>query len=413
MRPVLVEDITTERGDGVVSFTAPIHWDSGVREPVGIFFAIDENEAWRVSPNPDSFRIPAAVVARHHGERRLSGGGPICPVLHSGLSSSLEWLARWSGTDRPIPTIEAELGCVHPAPEGVGASAAFFSGGVDSTALILANHIAYPQDHPLRISLGIVVVGIQSTRWTSWTGLKDRLAAARDDLSWIVGGAGIQVVPVVTNVRDVNRGGTFWKYEFQGAALAGVGHMFAPTISNLNIASTWKIRNLDNWGSHPLLDTGYGSHTLRIWHELAAMGRLDKTRLIARHPLLFEGLNVCNKAEGGDRNCGRCEKCLRTMLAIETMGSLDRSPHFMQSQIDLRDLKQIRILDRGVEGDYMELVDPLERVGRQDLASVVRRKVRQGRLLRINALARVRAWGSRVLPRTTRERLFGVRKLPR
>ena len=319
---MLIENLRSEDGDGIATFLATVDWENRSRDPMSAYFAVDESDAWRVSLNPDAFRIPGTVVAMRDHERRIAGGGPMCPVLQDGLKSSLAWISRWSTSPTSTPDLDFPLGCAHPVPQDTGAAAGFVSGGVDSSALLVANHRAHGVDDPLRVSVGIVVIGIQSHRWMDRDEIGDQLAAARHDLSTLADATGIEIVPVATNIRMLNDNGTFWKYEFQGAVLAGVAHLFASTVSNISMASPWEIAYLDNWGSHPLLD--YGNHSLRIWHALGHMGRLERTRLIAGQPTLLKGLNVCNKAEAGDANCGRCgcgTGVLRELLAARIRGT--------------------------------------------------------------------------------------------
>ena len=410
---MLIDELSADESDGVANLVATVHWEDRSRDPMNAWYAVDKADAWRVSLNPDAFRIPGAVAGMRDHEQRIAGGGPMCAVLRDGLQNSLAWLSRWSTVPSPIPELEFPLGCAHPIAQEPGVAAGFVSGGVDSSALIAANHRAHGVGDPLRISVGIVVIGIQSHRWMDRSDVRAQLAAARNDLFYFADATGIEIVPVATNIRGLNDHGTFWKYEFQGAVLAGVGHLFAPTVSNISIASTWEIAYLDNWGSHPLLDHGYGSHSLRVWHELAQMGRLEKTRLIAGQPALVQGLNVCNKAEAGDINCGRCEKCVRTKLALETMPDLTALPEFVVSRTRPSDLKLVRIMDRGLEGEYKELVAPLRASGHANLANAVERAIRRGRLLRRPTVHRVRVLGSKILPRATRERFLGLEKMPR
>ena len=404
-----IENFRSSSRDGVASFTATVRWEDRQREPVDVFYAVEEEDAWRVSLNHDAFRIPAAVVAMRDRETRLTGGDPMCPALQNGLASSLAWLSRWSDFEVGRPTIDLPPGCVHPAPEA-GLAAEFISGGIDSSAVLAANHEAYGIGHPLRITVGLVVVGIQDHRWMDRIAISDQLATARDELSRMASEAGIDIdiVPVATNVTTLNKSGTFWMYEGDGAVLAGIGHLFSQSISNLSIASSDEIEDMEPWGSHPLLDPGYGNHSLRIWHELAHIGRLEKTRLVAANSGLLEGLNVCNSDKAGDQNCGRCEKCLRTMLGLEALGALTTTPVFPRTRVEPGDLRQLpkRLLHRVDEGAYLELIQPLNRAGRPDLAAAVERAVRKGRLLRRPGVHRVRVWGSRVFPREVRERVF-------
>ena len=407
-----VEDFRSSTRDGVATSMATVHWEDRQREPVDVFYSVDEEDAWRVSLNHDAFRIPAAVVAMHDRETRLTGGDPMCPVLQNGLASSLAWLTRWADFEEVRPTIDLPPGCVHPTPEA-GSAAAFVSGGIDSSAVLAANHDAYEIGHPLRITVGLVVVGLQVHRWMDRTAISDQLAAARDELSTVGSAAGIDIVPIATNLRTLNESTAFWWYEYQGAALAGIGHLFSQSISNLSIADSGEIRYINNWGSHPLLDPGYGNHSLRIWHELAHIGRLERTRLVATNAGLLEGLNVCNSPEAGDQNCGRCEKCLRTMLGLEALGALTTVPTFPRRRVEPRDLRRVRVPGHLYDHYYLELIQPLNEVGRPDLSAAVERAVRRERLLRRLSVLRLRRWGSRLLPRDLRERKFRRRSLPR
>jgi len=384
---MIVRDIRIVTESGVTKVLGTIQWESRNQNPTEIFFAVDEEDAWRINANADSFRIPSAVAALKGGENRVTGEGAMCPALHDGLSSSLAWLNRWFEYGGP-PAIDVSLGCTHAQPSGKGSAAVFVSGGVDSSAVLAANHTHYKPEHPLRISIGIVVAGIQPRRWIRPT-LNDQLAAARADVNRIGSGMDIDIVPVATNLRALDMGGSFWVREYQGAALAGIGHLFSSTLSNLNIASSGEIKYLDELGSHPLLDPNYGNHSLRIWHGLAQVSRLRKTALLASYPELLLSLNVCNKAEANDDNCGRCEKCLRTMLALEALG-VRGSSSFAGRSIRPRDLANIRILDRATHGDYAELVKPLNAIGRTDLAGIIKWRIRLGRVARKQPIRTVR-----------------------
>lgn len=377
---MLIEDLRVESSPGVRSFVAKTFWENRKKPAFDIRYAVEERDAWRASINPDAFRIPAAVVAMHDGEDRLSDFGSICPVLHQGLTSSLQWLARWSEKDLVPPTIDIPIGCSHPSGEGDG-SAMFLSGGVDSMALLASNQVEHPPGDPLRFSVGFVIVGIQKHRWTDSDSVRSRLRAARDDLDDVAKHTGIDIVPVATNLRALVGSSSFWKYEYQGAVLVGTGQLFASSIANLSIASTWKISHLDKWGSHPLVDLGYGTHSLRVWHELVHLGRLEKTDVIAKRPELLRALSVCNERAGGNGNCGECEKCLRTMLAFEAL-QIDMVDVFGKSRVEPEVLRPIRIGNRGLEGDYEELVRPLVAVGRADLAQMVQRQIDRSRMMR-------------------------------
>ncbi len=403
---MIIDRYRTAQGEGCHEFRATVHWEDQRREPVDVFMAVSSGDAERVSLNPDAFRVPAAVVALHDGERRISGGGPICPVLADGLANAFGWLSRWSRRSARPPIIDLPLGCDHPDSGVGGVSAAFVSGGVDSLALLTANHKSHPPGDPLRISLAIVVVGIQRHRWKSAGDQTGQLEAARQQMAAVAAETGIEVVPVATNLRELHPESSFWQYEYQGAVLAGIAHLFARSVSNVSVASTWQISHLDIWGSHPLLDNNYASHSLSVWHALAHLGRFEKVEFIATHPSLLDQLNVCNSSAGGDSNCGTCEKCLRTMLALEALRVRDTCSAFPPRELNPKDLKRVRITDRGLEGEYVELLAPLRSAGRPDLAKAIRRSLWIGRLRRLTPDS-VRRAGLRLMPPKVRRGLRG------
>ena len=74
--------------------------------------------------------------------------------------------------------------------------------------------------------------------------------------------------------------------------------------------------------SLPLLST----HSLRIYSEGEGMSRMTKLKSVVKYAPSYKYLNVCLKE--GD-NCGKCEKCVRTLLGLDALGSLDKySPVF-------------------------------------------------------------------------------------
>ena len=50
-------------------------------------------------------------------------------------------------------------------------------------------------------------------------------------------------------------------------------------------------------------------------------GRFDKTKLLCQYPPSYDNLHVCWDSEG---NCGHCGKCIRTLLALDILGELDK-----------------------------------------------------------------------------------------
>ena len=70
------------------------------------------------------------------------------------------------------------------------------------------------------------------------------------------------------------------------------------------------------WWSMPLL----GSDALEIIPAGSAMNRIEKTKFVADFTPSHDNLMVC---WAGHKNCGECDKCIRTLVALDFIGSLD------------------------------------------------------------------------------------------
>lgn len=400
-----VGDLRVEKSRGVTRFVATVRWDDREREPCEVYYAVLERHGDLAALNPDSFRIPASIVALHDGERRISGAEPMCPILHDGLENNFAWLGRWMKAPAVAPVLDFPVGCAHPRPGPSSENAAFLSGGLDSLALIVNNRRGDPPVQERRLSTAFAVAGIQKQRWNRLDDVAAELERVSEDLGPIGELADLRIVPIATNIRDLHPETEFWKYEFQGAAMAGIAHVFAGSMGNVSIASTWKISHLGMWGSHPLLDPNFGTDTLRIWHELAHLSRLEKLKIISQVPEFLDLLNVCNAATIDDTNCGHCEKCIRTMLELETMGLLEASGAFDSASLKPNDLRAVDTYaityHLWLEVEYRELIEPLRAVGRDDLADVLTRHIRRGSAIR----ARKRIAG---LPSRWRSRIPGI-----
>jgi hypothetical protein len=130
------------------------------------------------------------------------------------------------------------------------------------------------------------------------------------------------------------------------------------------------------WGSSPLLDPYYSSAHFRIQHHGSAMSRLDKTSLVADWHTGLQNIRVCQKDPSGHQNCGSCEKCIRTMAALVSLGKLDSCDAFPAKDLSADLLSSVKRWDM-ISSEYQlnwyrEMTNNLLTLGRQDLVSVIR-----------------------------------------
>lgn len=77
-------------------------------------------------------------------------------------------------------------------------------------------------------------------------------------------------------------------------------------------------------------------------------------------------MRVCLANVQDRLNCGRCEKCVRTMTGLVAVGALDRAGAFVENDVmpEMFDPFEINIRHR--EPCYRELLPLLKRQGRAD-----------------------------------------------
>jgi hypothetical protein len=162
-----------------------------------------------------------------------------------------------------------------------------------------------------------------------------------------------------------------------GAVFSAIAHAFARQFTVVSIASSDSISAVQPYGSHPLLDPNYSSSDLRIRHEGITLSRLDRTKLLADWDVAIKNLRVCNKSEHyqvGMLNCGECEKCIRTKLALLVAGVLEKTPSFSKQEISVELLQSIYMKEQDF-AYYRELIAPLAAKGYDNLARVIERRM--------------------------------------
>ena len=133
----------------------------------------------------------------------------------------------------------------------------------------------------------------------------------------------LELIPVRTNVRAFTAGIDWGRYA-HGPCLAAIGHVLSPLLHTMYVASCYWFTTLKPWGSHPDIDGRWSSERLEFVHHGLEATRADKIRRIAKSEVALRTLRVCWRNRDNEFNCGRCEKCARTMFALSCCGVLHR-----------------------------------------------------------------------------------------
>ena len=398
-----------DRADGR-RISARVVWEGAHRGPEVLWFETDAAFAVDFEPAPEAFLVAALPLAVGLGEPRLRVEGRACARLRAGLEAAARLLASWYPTCREVP-IEATDGFAALAPRPSPRAGAFLSGGVDSLAMLHRNRQAHPLDDagrapPEAIRDGIFLFGWNSGDFDGPVPRPERLrlhAAERARLERFAADAGCTLVTVRTNARTFHP--TFaWSRDVAfGAGMVAPAHAFRRRLTEVSLASAGFPGVHPPHGSHPDLDPCWTSASLAVRHGDGDRTRLAKLRAIATWPAAMEALDVClhhDVRPAGEANCGTCEKCLRTRLALAAVGALSRAPTFPSGTLTADEVRRMP-LGAGFSVVFVdELAGPLVAAGRPDLAAAlheaVARAVRRAARRRTpwrRFLRRVRRWG--------------------
>jgi len=150
------------------------------------------------------------------------------------------------------------------------------------------------------------------------------------------GDFGKTIIPVETNFNTFGYHHNLSLLLTQGSALASVALLLG--FSRAYVSSAYSYSVLVPGGSHPLTDPLWSTEAVEVVHEGAEVRRVDKVIKIAENPSVLANLLVC--ADEVLYNCGKCEKCLRTMIPLQLIGV---STSAFPPLPPLSEIKKIRI----------------------------------------------------------------------
>lgn len=357
--------------ENLVRVSAMVEWEDCEQPVREIYIETEKTFSADISCNPHSFLVGCIIPAMHFGEKRIALDAKICPGLKEGLETVMALMKEWSDGKYAPLTIEAKTSSVVYPSGSQRQAGLFLSGGIDSLAALQINKMVYPKEHPGHVKDCLLVHGFDIGGVVE-RGMKyhvfDRAKAA---LSAVAEDAEVNLIPVYTNIRHLCDERDLWLDKFFGAVLASVAHAFVTRLNLVYIASSYDIPNLVPCGSHPMLDPEYSSYNMRIRHRDVALSRLDKLRLIAKWDVAFQNFRVCLANVKGRLNCGKCEKCVRTMTELVALGILDKTKAFIENDISADQLSNFNIKIRHREPFYVEMLPLLKERGRDDLVGTI------------------------------------------
>ncbi|NNK86326.1 MAG: hypothetical protein HKO91_12330 [Desulfobacterales bacterium] len=363
-----------------VGVAATVIWEDCDQPQKDIYIETETPFTADVSCNPHAFLVGCLIPAMHFGERRIVLEQEVCPGLKEGLETIMSLMKEWSAGQLLPLSLEMKTSSSVQYTEKQRHAGLFLSGGIDSLAALRAITLNYPSMHPGAIKDCLFVHGFDIGGVVQ-RGMKYHVfERAKAAMTRVTEDANINLIPIYTNIRHLCDERELWLEKFFGAVLASVAHAFASRLELVYIASSFDIPNLTPCGSHPMLDPEYSSFDMRIRLRDLSLSRMDKLRIVAGWDVALNNIRVCLANVQHRMNCGKCEKCVRTMLGLLAIGALDKTEAFVENDVSPDLLSAFSITIRHREPFYRELLEPLKSQGKDDLVEVIKSRLSKNNL---------------------------------
>lgn len=238
--------------------------------------------------------------------------GKVSPRLLDGLETLQSIWQRWRPYRYRIIDIsvaeESESGPLALNRPGLFA----FSGGVDGSFSFFRHFQGKAGRNTRKPGAALLVHGMDIPLER-----EDFYASAAERAERMLQGTDVPLLRVRTNTRKL---GMNWEDSY-GLQLAACFFLFQDHFA-------WAMKGSGEpydelvlpWGSTPLTDPLCSTAAMRLTLDGCAFDRTEKVQWLIKNTNISSELRVCWAGENLDRNCGDCEKCVRTMLNFWAIG---------------------------------------------------------------------------------------------
>lgn len=329
--------------NGKVTRSCMLKWldaDDLVREEC-LWYEIDQ-----VDKIPDDSDCESYVVAMLMDamleDRALILHGKACREL---LGNLLEFQGAWSSWVPELSAIEIQVDEIDTStqPSASGAICAF-SGGVDATFSVWRNSQGLNGYRSQPVSLCSVVQGFDIP-------LRDTTAFNNviRNSSKTLASIGVKLRPVRTNYRKISN--VKWIHAHAAALVAALSNYKGISGSCIVGSSEPYSDLVIPWGSCPITDHLLGSSEFKVIHDGATHTRSEKVLEISNWKEGCDNLRVCWEGALKDRNCGKCEKCLRTKLCF-AVNNLEIPSCFENKELKKSDIRKVKHANYGIRNEW-------------------------------------------------------------
>lgn len=293
--------------DGSITVSAIIEYPDQTR--THLWFRIPGEYSSHITDSCDPLVVATLLLAMSQS-MDIKVHGQVSPSL---LRNLTEFQAAWSSwcpkLYHPIE-ISAEVEREQSNPKAEYKAIAAFSGGVDSSFTVWRHRTNRCGRRQRNLQAGLVIHGfdIPLEKQQAFNRATEKARA-------ILSSLGMELIPMSTNIRQLTLN-LNWEHIF-GTTTASCLMLLQRGYSEGLIASSFPYQSLlFPAGSNPVTDWLMSSQSFSIIHDGAEFTRIEKIGKLINWSELQRNLRVCWQGKELDKNCGRCEKCIRTILSF-------------------------------------------------------------------------------------------------
>ena len=293
--------------------------------------------------------------------------GPVDAELLRNAHELMEVWACWRPGKKPVRVTAEPADVTEPRGARKGL---FFTAGVDFFFSLL-HHDEMVRRHP-EWSLRPIDDLIYVEGYDIPLNKRPALDRKRTALQAVAEETGKTLITLATNFRETGlslRKNT-WGPMVHGPAVAASGLLLGRRWDTLLLSAAVAYDEFDPWGSTCLTDPLCSTSATRVWHYGAAADRLRKIEFLALSDVAIDHLHVCWR-DASEQNCGACEKCFRTLLALDMAGARDRARTFPAGEFSMAMLRDLWSDREPVKRMYRKMRDHALTLGRSDVVAVI------------------------------------------
>jgi len=291
-----------------------------------LWFDVAQAHAGLLAETCDPFPLALLFTAMSRGEA-MHVHGKVSPSLLRNLGELSRVWHSWTPKRCAPVDLSADAEARPPWAGEPRGTVMGFSGGADSSFTAWRHRAGQAGPRTRKIDAALMVHGfdIPLERESEFERAVAKARAMLDSIS-------LPLLTMATNVRALRQR---WTHSWAVSLVACLA-LFQRAYSTILVADEFTPDWTGPSPCGPQVEKLMSCDAFEVVSDGSPFERVDKLRELAQWPEAMRHLRVCYEAEPRDRNCGKCGKCIRTILCFRAAGV--PLPECFERDITTRDI---------------------------------------------------------------------------